>query len=85
MLQTISQAMMTSNKLNFTNVAQDLATKDKLKKHPYFKNQPPLNDTYTKQLERKYRETEQNFQQEAQTIVDGVRLLESGRNENPLL
>ena len=53
------------------------------RRNPYFKNQPPLTDTYTRMLEKKLRETDRQFMQQAAHLVEGVRQVEqsTGRVE----
>ena len=43
---------------------------------PYFRNASPLNDTYTRILEQKFRETDHKFKQQADRLVDDVRRFE---------
>ena len=43
---------------------------------PYFKNDPPLRDTYTKLLEEKFRRTDEKFQMQAEKLIEDVRRIE---------
>ena len=65
-----------TSRMNFAKMVRDEAEKEIIKKHPYFKNQPLLKHTTAKFLERKFQETDQNFKQNAQKLVDDVRKIE---------
>ena len=72
--QTVFSDMYGSTQYNFAKKPEE--DKNQTKKIPYFKNEAPLKDTYTKLLEKKFRETENVFKEEAQRLIEGVRIME---------